>query len=666
MTVPFRTRVRQIHRGLIEPDSRGLPRLRVLLGFPALLLLLGIVLVAIGVDGSSSGAYHSSVATGADPQLLSGRPQLIRSDEWNTATSWTIGQLEQGSPEINRTFPGGMDAAVPYDLPRLDWSIVFRPHLIGYVLLDAGHGTAWRWWIGGLGLIAACFVFLVTMLPRRPYLAAVVSVAFFFSPFFQWWYQAPTFWPVVWALLILSAMTWLSRSPSRSAMLVWGLLIAYFTVVIAMGIYAPYIIAVAYVAAVAGIGRVIMLRRDRGSWGPALKMALPILAAGALAAGVTAVFFAQHAKAINGLLTTVYPGQRLVATGSGHVRELVSTFASSFSQALKFGGFLGENSSEASTFFLFGILLIPVAVWMVVRGRRRGRTPWELVLLLVLAVVFLAFLVVPGWDAIAHLLLLDRLQPERLRIGLGLLSLVLFAHVVRTSDEDPARVPRAVIAVVVLVFLGLQAAAAILTIRDHGTTALASSGVWWLYAAASVVALVAISRRRMLVSAIALVVAIVPSTLTVNPVYLGIFDLRTSVPGTALHDWNEKHPGTWVGIGAPIITALLVESGAQAYNGVQGTPSRTMWKNVDPADRYEKAWNRIGYVNWKQGSGEPRVTNPGNDQIVATFDGCSAFAQDHVDFVLSDHALDDPCLTLQKTVTVSARARFLIYDVVSR
>jgi hypothetical protein len=132
------------------PDGADLPRLRVLLAFPALLLAAGILLVTLSVNGFSSGAFYSLVNEGDDPDLIAGTPQQIRADEWNVQTVWAITQVEQGLPVTNETFPGGMDATLPQDLPRADWTAAFRPHLLGFNLIPSGaldldQAVAWKW-----------------------------------------------------------------------------------------------------------------------------------------------------------------------------------------------------------------------------------------------------------------------------------------------------------------------------------------------------------------------------------------------------------------------------------------------------------------------------------------------------------------------------------------
>ena len=55
-------------------------------------------------------------------------------------------------------------------------------------------------------------------------------------------------------------------------------------------------------------------------------------------------------------------------------------------------------------------------------------------------------------------------------------------------------------------------------------------------------------------------------------------------------------------------------------------------------------WNRIGTILWESTPGEPVVTNPAADVIRVTFDACSDFSQEHVDYVFTNRVVDEKCL----------------------
>ncbi|MHC5795262.1 DUF7657 domain-containing protein [Lacisediminihabitans sp. FW035] len=631
------------------------------------MLLFGIVCVSFGLNGTSSGEMYGRVYSGSDPSLISGHPENIRSDEWYVNTSWSIAQVQQGLPDRNQTMPGGMDAALPHDLPRADWSVLLRPHLWGYLFLDVGHATAFKWWIAALTFIAAAFCFLVTLLPRRPILSAAIAVGFYFSPFFQWWFQTVIFWPLAWALVTMTAILWATRDKSWGSRWAWAAVIAFLTPVMAMGIYAPFIVPVVLVVIFFAAGAIVEQKRMGSTWVDLLKRAIPIAVAGALGAAITLVWLATKAKALGGFLSTSYPGTRLTPTGEATPLSAARTISSAFTESLTYSnGFLGLNSSESSTFFLVGAFMVPIVGWIVYRAvRARRALPWMLIALIAVLLIFVAFSYLPGWNAIAHLLFLDRTSDNRLRIGLGLASFAILGLVLRHLEHDSKRPPSWLSAATAALFLlsqiGVAAAVWIVEGRDRLWH---DAPFWWLYALASAAVIFWFARKRFALGALAFVLVGVLGTAAVNPVYVGVFDLRKTPVSQAVVKLDRVDKGTWVGVGGVETSAILLESGVRAFNGVQGAPSATMWRDIDPTGRYRFSWNRLAGIGWMPAPGEPQVSNPAPDQILVTFDACSTFAQKHVEYVLSGKStLGKSCLHAIDSFVVP-RQTLTIYRVV--
>jgi hypothetical protein len=645
--VPATHRFRDGYRDFVAPAPDGLPRPRVLLAFFGLLAIVGIILISLSISGTSSGAFYSQVHSGKDPSLLYGQPEAIRSDEWNVGVPWTISQVQQGLPARNQAFPGGMDVDIPFGLPDRQPAVLMEPHLWGFLFLDAAHGYAWKWWIPALALIAAAFCMILSFVPRRPLLAAGLSIGLFFSPFFQWWYEPASFWPVVWGAATIAAIVWALKSDSRAARIGWAVAVGYLTTVMAIGLYAPFIIPVVYVVLFFGIGQVIAVKRQGMGWRSLILRLVPLAVGGAVGGIAVLLWLRSKSAVVNLFLNTVYPGQRLEGPGGGDLLTISRDLGAAFSQSLKnAGGFLGINASESSTFFLLGAFLIPVTIWLTVRRRRsRAILPWTSLAMIAVLVLILGYLLVPGWEPIAHLLFLDRSTVGRMIIGIGFASFVLIGTVVRDLDDDGTAASRRVsligVALYAVVQLGLAGAQFIV---QGGARLSADAPLWWLYAALSAAAIYLFARRRVYWGVALFLVVTIASGATVNPVYVGLFDLRTTTASKAIVGLNKANPKSWVGVGGILVSSMLLESGVTGFNGTQGAPSREMWNQVDPAHKYANEWNRLGEVVWTSGHGSPVVTNPQPDVISATFDACSAFAQKHVGYVLSNVRITSPCL----------------------
>ncbi|MCJ1713356.1 hypothetical protein [Curtobacterium sp. VKM Ac-2922] len=660
---------------VVAPRPSGLPNLLVLVGFPVVALLIVVVLVALGVSGNSSGVYWQSFGTGgADPDLLAGRPQGIRSDEWLVQSSWILSQVREGFPVVNQSFPGGMDATIQNDLPTWDWSSLFRPHVVGFLFLPLDQGMAVRWWLPVVSALIAAYVFAVTVMPRRPATAAFLAIALCLSPMIQWWFLPTTIWPVAWAFAGLTAVLWAFRSSRRWPAVVAAVVTGYLTVTMVMSIYVPYMVPAAVVLVAVAVGFLVERLRTPGTtWWRTVRSLVPLAFAAAGAVVVIGVWALTRLDTIKAVLGTVYPGQRLELTGATSVEALGSLFSGPFQRSLQYGavGGLSVNQSEAAAPLMVVVFLLPALLWVLWAGLRRRRAmDWPVLATVVVLGVLFAFLLVPHWDAVAHLLLLDRSTDARIRLAFDLLGLVAVALVAARLDagvgarpvEDAptgdvgapvrSRVPWGTAGygpVLVLVSAGFV----YIGLRIGGSNVLGASHAWRIVVVLLAVGVLLVARRWIAPGALLLLVAAVVVGGGVNPLYRGVFDLATqTTAGKAVSRIVDRQPDArWVGIGGYVPTAMLLETGAHSYNGVQTYPPEEMWHEIDPSGRYEPIWNRLANVNWLDGDGAPKLSLPVRDQIRVSFDGCSRFAQQNVQYVLSDQPVTDQCVSEVREVT---------------
>lgn len=643
----------------VEPTPTGLPSWRTVIAFPILVTVVLGVLIALGYGGTSSGVHAVNLGIADDPRLIAGIPRPIRSDEWLVQQGWVVSQFNRGYPVMNGNFPGGTDMTVLNELPSWDWSSVFRPHLWGYLFFGLDVGAAWHWWVPAIGLLSAVYLLTLVLLPRRPFTGAVLAVAVLFTPFIQWWYTPSTVWSIGWPLLAMAGTVWILKDPRRWTRWLWGGVIGYTAVTTAMGLYVPYILpgVLAYVAFAVGM----LLRRWRGDGVPlraVLRRLVPLFVSGLAAAVVLAAYVLTRWSTVVAIQSTVYPGQRAEPTGTALLKDPHLTGLGGFpwNQVLKATSaptLIGGNSSEGSGVLLLALFLTPGLVWLLIAAWRRARRPdWLVLAVLAFLVVVLAYLFVPGWDAVAHILQLDRIPPERFRIVFVVL-LPLFAvltvekvDALRTRWSWAAGALSAVLTAAAILALALQ-------LRALDPLVLQLTPRWPIIAAAIVIA-VGLFFVRSLVPVAALLV-LATSLVTgwgVNPVYRGVFDLSESKAGQAVEKLDASSEGTWISIGSAEARAVVVESGVQTLTGVQGYPSAKMWKEIDPTKKYEFQWNRLGHVVWGIAPGAPKVSNPQPDVIQVTIDPCSAFARETVDYVVSDLPnIPTSCMTPLKKIS---------------
>jgi hypothetical protein len=639
----------------------------VLLVIPALFFLVMGTLTAFGISGSSTGVYWTIFGSGADPSLLFGGPRGIRSDEWLVQSSWVVSQVQQGFPVINQTFPGGMDSTVQNDLPSWDWSTLFRPHVWGYLLFPLDQGMAVRWWLPALGLITSTYVFVVSVLPKRPITAAMLALGLLYSPIFQWWFLPTTLWPVALAFAAMTALVWTFKTQRRWVNYAWAALTGYLAVATAMSIYVPYMIPALYVVIFFAIGIVVSEKVNaHRTFADIGKRFIPLVVAAIGALLVMGAWIVTRLDTITDVTSTVYPGQRLEETGTlDEVGELANFFSGPFQRALQgdVSGILAVNQSESAAPLLLVVFLLIALVWAAF-GRARVRAAgidWLLLSVAACTLFVLAFLAIPHWDSLAHLLLIDRTVAARSRLAFAVLGVVGAVLLLRRIEQTQAKVWWPVTLVsTALVVVASVAVSQHLRASDPEVLGGNASIVVTALLAATVLFL---CRGQALAGSAALLLASLSIGFQVNPFYVGVFDLRETAMGKEIAEIQQAEPDAeWVGVGGFVPTAMLVESGVRAYNGMQTSPSDEMWDEIDPDGEFEFESNRLANVNWTPGSGEPSVAIPVRDQIVVSFDSCSEFSQQNVDYVLSDIELAQPCL-IQYDRETEGSSTLWIYEV---
>lgn len=666
-----RARFLSAYTRITTPTEAGLPNRVVLFAFPALVLAALVVLVALGINGTSSGLWWARVGhVGPDPDLVGGSPRPIRVDEWAVQTGWVVSQVAQGFPATNHVLPGGMDAAIMSDVPSWDWTTLFRPHLWGFLAFGLDHGMAVRWWVPAALMLVAIYAFTVTLAPRQPVLGAALALTVLFQPLLQWTWLPSVFAPVTFAFAAMTAAIWGLRGRGFRQRWIPALVAAYLAADMGMSIYIPFMIVAVLAATAVILGICLEEWRTHGRrLAEVAKGLVPLLVAGAGAVVVMVGWSVSHADAVKALLGTVYPGDRSTPTGSAGKGDLAALFSAPFQRSLQadiFQGMGPQQTDAASVLLVSLFLIVPLVAIGILRRRATGTTDWLVVMVVGVQLLFLAWLFLPGWTPLSRVLLLDKIIINRVRLFflvMGAVSVVV-AHVRLT--ELGVRV-RWVVAGGAAALVLLASVLVWVRLDDLGSAAVPSKAAV-VVTLALAAAVVLVARRRATPAALLLLAASLLLGAGVNPLYRGTFDMRSeSRLGKYVVEVGEEHPtAAWVGLGE-VSNYAIVEAGVPAYNGVQTYPPKLMWEQIDPDRSHEEAWNRYAGVSWLPGDGppDPRLADEDiPDQVVLTFDPCEQFAQEHVDYLAVDSIpVDQPCLERQKVVKQND-AVYIVYRVV--
>lgn len=556
--------------------------------FPLSLVALFLLLVGIGVHGSSVGSWSVFLGDMEYPHI--GRSPAVRADDWVVSQPYIVGQCasDEYFPRVNRKINGGTDMFIQTPCgPVWDWTAIGQAHNWGFFIFGAERGTAWSWWLRFLGLpFFAYFFFLIWCRDDR-LLAIGGAIAVTCCAPVQWWDTTlPYHMLYFFAVLVMAAA--IKRSGSVIGIVVSGigLLVSGLSYVFSM--YPPFEI----VLLPALVALLMFALKQKGDSKNAYLRAC-VFAGVVIAMGAEFFYFYHCHQPIFALIaTSSYPGDRVFGGGTwnllcGHaLKDLASLFAWYHDSNAP-----GTNECEQARCLS---LFWPAVVGAGMIYRRHGKLDGYVFALLAIAGVYLLRICFPIPMTILKYSGFARLGPCHVMPVEGIIVLIAALRIISgmpTADLRGRRlwvVPALLFAACLLPrIIALTGDREFAAIFFHSKAAIARF-LFALFLSASIWVLLLIGRKKaclLLIMAWSLIGAI-----AVHPLVIGLDPLVNSSLARMVKEMESESPGKWwsnVPLGQ-----IPLALGYDCISGIQQYCDRAYWNVVDPEQRHESVWNR--------------------------------------------------------------------------
>jgi len=641
--------------------------------FPLLLLLAFLLLVTSRISGTSVGHYHDILYGNStkDPSLITGEPRTIRSDEWGVNTPLTVSQAKEGFPVISHAIGHGQDVAITFDVPYKDWSTLFKPQNWSFFILPLEYAFAAKWWLLAVLLILSCYTFTLTLLPDKRLIASLLSIALFFSPFVQWWYQAGSILAITYALFIAALVIRILKSDTKSRVRIVHLAgLGYALTCFAFIGYVPFLVPLALAVSAFVAGHIVndwAQRMDKREYIRQISLlGVPIV----LCSILFLVFLHQHSAVVQALSSSVYPGNRTEASGGYSLLQLLGGYYNIQLQQTATAAHLNFNQSEASNFPLISLFLLPTLFYFLARGRNLKKTiDWRVVLLVVVLLIILIRLFVPASEILFNALQLNRIPHNRILIGVGLVNIFLLVMTLqnltrRHPDDLPLwlRIGSSGLAFLTVLAVGLGFKLTLNGYLENKIEILIISSVF--------AGIVWLLLQRQIVRALAIFALFsMLSTYHVNPLYRGLGIINHSKLSTTLQKTGSPEDNWIVGDNAASFETIPAANGLHTLSGVYAYPQLGIWREIGSDKASQDVYNRYAHVFFSVGELSQKPQNegaffdpPALDAFRVHADSCSEFLQkQHVRYVLMTETLVGGCAKKIATIPYPLTT-FYIYE----
>lgn len=546
-----------------------------------------LVLVAFNVSGSSIGMWVNSLPEAANNGLVFGIPRECRTDEWALFTGMTFAQFKDLSgqlPYIGSVLRGcETDMFILYGQPVFDFSIIFRPFQIGYLVFGLERGLSFYWYSRLIFLFLTSLDLGMILFDKNKTHSLIYALFVAFAPVVSWWFSINNFIEMLvsFNVIILGLDFFFSHSMGYGKVLC-TLIISVAVGCFVLSMYPAWMIPLFYLL-IFIVAALYFKNRQRYSIVTKWNFALIAVAVLFVLCSLVRVLN-MSGDAISAELSTVYPGAR-INTGGGQfltalrypISVLLPFLPSNFNSGLATG--LPDNLSMFYDFFPLGI-----ALFLFNRESKKDHLSVALFFYVMLLSIY-CFVGIP--EPVARFTLMGKSIPERALVILSFANLLLVFRCVLLIDWSRRLNYTVLIASAIFALAGtFQFESGVLTPK--------------VFAVICVFTIIAFSLFVQTKTFARFAVAILLCTffgVFVNPVQQGLAFIEENPLISAMEEISQKHPDSkWIAsVGWK--SNLTLFAGVKNLSSTNIYPNDELWRVLDPEGQHEDVWNRYAHLH---------------------------------------------------------------------
>ena len=635
--------------------------------FPSTIIFCLIFATGFKISGSSFGLYYDSFLNGKSSNLISGEARPIRSDEWLVVTQFTIAQKEAGYPLINKNFGNsGKNMSLVSDAPYKEWSTVFRPQNLAFLIVPFEFAFAFKWWLLLASLLLSIYFLSLKFLPNKYALSGSIAIIGSFTPFIFWWYQTITIMSIVWGIVILLLIMKLIENKSLPFLkrykhgdiisnLTLSLLLTYSMVSFALLLYPAFQVPVVITVFLVAIGYYINTwRKIPKKLRKILYVNTAFIVGSAIAAiGIVGIFLITRIDAVQAISGTDYPGARFVHSGAPSQADLIGL--TGYSQyRLMDGASISSidpskgsiNQSEMSAFIITPFaFIIPILFILYSKWRKDKTIDWVGVAIFVSCLIFISHLFIPGFSSIAKPFMMHLVPITRLQLGLGFIGIFSLIYTLANTIKFSSQyryLPYLYSTMVIIIYV-----CTIVYVVKFNRNFAGDLRVLLLAAISLSGGLALIFIKKEKLGLLVLSSLCIMSTITIQPLYRGL--------GSGYNDniiikkiiSTSSSDDTWGLSGTSVLENFPQMANRKSITGVNTYPDKDFWSKVS---KDKTIYNRYAHILLSDTIDKDLVLiQP--DVFIAKL-SCSNHIGKSVTRVLSTTPLQLPCYELIDKVTV--------------
>jgi len=555
-----------------------------------------IVLIAIGFIVSIIFKLHGLSVNKWDDYLpsqkykseniLIGKAQGIRSDEWLVSTPFIFSQIKHGFPKNNLNIGvENVPLIVHYNLPVYHFTSLFKPQNYGFFFLTEERGFAFAWNYKVFGLLFSTFLLLMIFTESNFLLSGVGSFTVYLSSFNQWWFSIPLPDLIIAFNMLVVFFAYFINAINPTKIILYAFGIIYSFINFSLILYPPFQVTLGYLSLLLmGIIFFEYYKNKKYSY-VSLKVIMTIIAVSFLGF-IFYYFYLDIRDVVSLIMNTEYPGDRKLSGGGMSLAHYFSGYYDLFYSSSNFPKSYG-NVCESSNFFLMFPFFIPILLVSIFK--KSLKVDYK-IWLLMLYITIISIWVFWGFNStIAHITLFEKVQPERSLLGIGIANIILAMIFVNWFQKKDLSV-QYTFEYFISIFFTLFLLGKLMQVSNSfytDTKIIISSLIF------SFMVYTIFTKKIKLFLSILILISM--PAYFVNPLVMGMpqFEKKELSEFIESYKFDSK---LWLAYDNHVIPMYLKALGLDVVTGVNFVPNFERLKIIDPKGKYQNAYNRYAHV----------------------------------------------------------------------
>lgn len=552
-----------------------------------------VILVLLKINLSSIGKWSNYLNEPDSKNVLLGQERAIRSDEWLVQSPMMFAQTqgEDAYKIYNKNIAQGTCNMLMVSAPVKDIVIIAKPLMWGFILFGQDYGFSFYWILKIIAIIMVSMEIVLKITKKDNLLSLVGGLLLAIAPAMMWWFSSAIADGYIYGMgsviLFSYYMNNLDWKLWKKILIGIGLLICIPG--FAFVLYPAFQIPFAFLMAIFMINDFIPNMKKL------TKKDYIIMSATLIAIfGIIARYLLLCLNDMKTMMSTVYPGNRIVTGGDFTIDRFISYFANIF---FPYSDSIGNQCEPSSYIYPFiGLIILIIYSLKNIKQEKKGSNFKLLISFIVLYTIYLIWEFVGFGETLSKLTFMSMSPTPRTHVVVGIIGTLLTIMMIKKVDGKQ-------------IFTKLQS-----VVISFGVVLISyvliknsSYSTFFTYVKLEIFIVMMYAITYFLITGnkkawcyVMCIVAVV-SGLTVNPISRGISPItNTEISKVIQEIKKEDENALWVG-NSNISGQYLIANGINCLNGVNSYPNFKWLNIVDPEEKYNEVYNRYAHIHIKFG-----------------------------------------------------------------